>query len=196
MSMRRSKGWLSLALLVVAAIFAAGGVGQVEAAMELNGSMALGGLTVSQNGANLSLSTMISAGDTIVTSVGTGDYSGVPTLTSFGANTLDLTSLTSFMISNALWGSFAASSGFIVQQTTNFLDVFLSGTFTPGPSLAGFDPSPTSLRFSINQSGDSVSEAITLASPPASVPEPATLMLLGSALLGVAAASRRRRAKI
>jgi hypothetical protein len=110
-------------------------------------------------------------------------YAPVVLLSSFGPHVLDLSSLpalaASFSISNASYGSFAAASAVIVQRTANFLDVFLLGTFTPGPGIPGAVASPTSLRISVNQSGESLSEAITLNSPPATIPEPATLALFG-----------------
>jgi len=169
-------------------------------AAELNGSMALVGLNVTQDAANLSLSTLISATQTLVSSNGAGDYNPVPAGTLFGAHSIDLSSLTgnvinnigSFSLSNAGFGSFTATSGNIVQRNASFLDIFVLGTFTPAGALAGFDPTPTSLRFSINQSGQSVSSAITLNSPPVQVPEPAALALLGVAALGVVRYRRSR----
>jgi hypothetical protein len=169
-------------------------------AAELNGSMALVGINVSQDLANLGISTLISATDTLVSSAGAGDYAAVPAGTLFGPHSIDLSSLTgnvinnigTFSLSNAGFGSFTATSGNIVQRSANFLDIFVLGTFTPAGARAGFDPTATSLRFSINQSGDSVSSAITLNSPPVQVPEPAALALLGVAALGVVRYRRSR----
>jgi hypothetical protein len=162
----------------------------------IDGSMSLAGVGVTQNGANLAVSTLVHAADTLVSGPGLGDYSPVILLSSFGPHTLDLSSLpalaASFSISNASYGSFAAASALIIQRTTNFLDVFLLGTFTPGPGIPGAIASPTSLRISVNQSGASLSEAITLNSPPARVPEPATLTLFGSGLVALAFVVRRK----
>jgi hypothetical protein len=50
----------------------------------LDGSFPLSGIIVSQNGANLSVSTLISATDTLVLGPGLGDYAPVALLSSFG----------------------------------------------------------------------------------------------------------------
>lgn len=175
-------------------------MGTSAQAAEIDGSLSLSGLGVTQNAATLDVSTLISALDTIVASPGLGDYSPVPLLTSFGPNSLDLSSLTGnsidniagFSLSNATYGSFAATSGTIVNRNKSFLDVFVLGVFTPAAGLPGLEPTATSLRISYNQSGDSVSQAITLNSPPVQIPEPAGLALLGIAALGVVRYRRSR----
>lgn len=166
-------------------------------AAQLDGSLSLAGIVMSQNGGSLDVSTTINALGTIVTGAGLGDYAPVALLTNYGPHTIDLSSLTGNVINNiasfsltSAAGSFAATSGNIVQRTASFLDIFILGTYTPAGVLAGFDPTPTSLRISINQSGQSISEAITLNSPP--VPEPATMALMLIGALGVTAARRRQ----
>jgi hypothetical protein len=185
-----------LAMLSVVAVILT--TGSVSYATQIVGSLGLAGVSPSlNNGTNLGNTTSVSSLDTIVTDFpnGFGDYSAVPGGTPFGPTTVDLTNLSSFSISNASFGSFAASSGAIITHFANFLDVLYLGTFTPanpGP-LSTFDPSASSLRVSLNQSGAALSEAITLTSPPATttVPEPSTWLLLATGTLGLLGYGRR-----
>ena len=174
----------------------------ISHASPILGSLPLNGGGIFQNGLDLSVSTMISANSMLNLSLGSGDYAFIPIGTNFGASTLNYTSnatLASFAFSSPVWGTFVASSNAanqVVQKTANFLDVFIIGTFAPGSNAgwAGKDPTLSSLRFNINQSGTSISEAITLNTPgppPSNVPEPQTMTLLGSTLVCLAAVSRK-----
>jgi len=175
-------------LSIVAVIMA---IGNNSYAISINGSLGLAGVSPAlNNGSNLGNTTSVSSIQTIVTDFPNGfdDYSVVPFAALFGPTTVDLTNLSLFSISNPAFGSFTAASGTIVTQLVNFLDVLYLGTFTPanpGP-LSTFDPTASSLRVSINQSGSALAEAITLTSTPTAVPEPSTWLLLttGTLLLG------------
>ncbi|NWG12166.1 MAG: PEP-CTERM sorting domain-containing protein [Acidobacteria bacterium] len=179
------KTFTRSALFVAALSLAMNGVGS---AATINGSLPLSGVNAVQNGATLALSTVITSTATVTSGDGAGDFLPVPLFTDFGPTILDLADLASFSIFNAVYGSFIADGvgNVIVGQDADFLDVYLRGTYT---GLAGFEPSDASLRISVNQSGSSISQAITLnapaVAPPGEVPEPATLALSGLALIAL-----------
>jgi uncharacterized membrane protein YphA (DoxX/SURF4 family) len=195
-----SRLWkATLGLLVASVLFTHG-----EAkAMQLQGSLALAGFNVHSDKPNLApLNQKITSSFLLTSNTGTGAFAYIPLLTIFTATTLDLANLTTFSFSNATWGAFVANqpsfANQVLQHTTNFLDILLDGTFTPGPGFLvhhPYDPSEETVRLSFNQSGSgrtrSISEAITLDSPP-QVPEPGTLLLLGSGMAGLVLASRRK----
>lgn len=97
--------------------------------------------------------------------------------------------------------SFTASSG---QKSTatlgnsTFLNIYYFGTFHDSGSTAAYDDANASLSFSFNQSGGStgaVGGSATFATPPAppnTTPEPTTMVLMGSAFVGLGVLRRRK----
>jgi hypothetical protein len=166
----------------------------------ITGSLSLFGYNgVTENGADLSTSTTITASQVLTAETGHNDYSPIGGLVSFGGPiVLDLTTLSLTTLSNATYGTFTASSVQIISQNATFLDVYVLGTFTPASGLSGsLTPSLSSLAISVNKNGTSLSEGLTLSTPPVAVPEPTSLVMsaTGVALCGLIAGISRRSKK-
>ena len=177
-------------LFTIALLVATSGVMEASA---ISGSLPLVVFTATENGVDLSSSTLESAGQSLTSGNGIGDFSVVPLMTPFGSITLnDLTvgSGGGFSMSNATYGSFTATGGSIVSQTSNFLNVNLTGVYDPGPGIPGVSSSSAVVHLSFNQTGQSLSGSYTLAT----VPEPGALAFLGSGILACwrGLCSRRR----
>jgi hypothetical protein len=77
----------------------------------------------------------------------------------------------------------------VAEHNGNFGNFTGTGTITTG--VAGYDPTLANLFFSTQGNG-SVTFSATAVSNPSAVPEPSTLMLLGTGLIGAAGALKRR----
>jgi hypothetical protein len=161
-------------------------------AASLTAGLSLAGFNVVQfGGSNLSTSTSVLADPTVASSQGTGALSGVTAGTSFGPSEITFILESTgfgFHLQDAAGDMFLGTSGQIVQRTADFVDLYILGTLTVN-GVSG----DASVRISLNQSGNALSEAITLNAPSVAVPEPASIAMAGIGLVAAGLVGLRRR---
>lgn len=163
-------------------------------ASAISGSLAFTGVSVSMVGRNLETATMLFGLNSRTTDEGTGDFSVIPLLTSFGSFSVTKNKFSTgggFSISNPGYGRFDATGGDIVTVTPNHLGLDLTGTYTPGPLLVGLTASPAHAAISFTENGASISASWTLATSTA-IPEPGTVVTMAIGLCGTAVKLRRK----
>jgi len=157
----------------------------------ITGSLPFAEFNVTQNGADLTTSTIFTGTDSLTSSTGKGDFSMISAMTPFSGFTLMIASISGgggFSISNPSFGNFMATGGSIQHQTANGLVVDLTGTYIPGSSFPGLTATPADATLGFTQNGSSISASFTLAM----IPEPATMVTMGIGLCVSALALRRK----
>jgi hypothetical protein len=165
-------------------------------ATPIKGSASIGAASSTlTGGTNLLTATTVAANLEFI-GAGLLDYAVIAPFTFITDSQMHLNNILAYTWTSPV-GTWTTSGYTILTRTEHFLDLLLKGTFTPSGILSGYQASAASERLSLNQSGDSVSWAATLNSPPvgtpAPVPEPGTIVLLSSGIFGLIVYGKRRK---
>jgi len=185
----------------LAAAFVAGTAVSAHAVTFANGSLAIGAFTDTTTA--LASTTVFHLNPaTFTLASGAGDFTGLSAPAVPVATNLDLSNGASFDFSDPTIGSFAANPGavLILPSAPGVLSFFVGGTYTVGSAFSNAGSTLTANEtFSFTQTagaGNSISISGTFFSPlvpPPSVPEPASMALIGSGLIALAGVARRKR---
>jgi len=170
-------------------------------------SLALGANSVVPDPGDLTMATSFASPTGAFYSVGSGSFTGlagVPsptTLLTFSPNPVPIPASTGPLTPPGLsisgsgsasgFGTFTGTSVTVIMRTVDFLDVILMGTYSP--NFGGYDANEAAtLRIDVDRFGDVPQFGGTLTvTPQSNVPEPVSMVLLGSGLLGLGLARRR-----
>lgn len=173
----------------------------VQAAPLITGSQGLADLgTIGSDSGDLATATVFSNLEFFTTLSQSGNYVGFPITALFPPTaTLDINNPAGFTFGSATFGTFtgATISGGTFDPTTRSRAFSVIGTFNPGtafPTVPGINSAQLSISFTQNGgAGQPLSVSATLTTPAPSVPEPATIVMLGTLCGPLAIAYARRR---
>ena len=174
----------------------------VAQANVINGSIGIadiGDPSVSP-GSNINLATTFNFGNLLTTGSSTGAFVGMPTQL-FGAATLTIGDPTSVTFGSAVFGTFTSTSITEASNVAGAVSFYVLGNYTLGTFFGGNAGTTESASFTVGFTQTpahtgAISDSGTFADPPTtppSVPEPATMGIFGSALVGLGFIGRRRK---
>lgn len=144
---------------------------------------------------NINTATTFTIGNFVSTASNTGIFAGMPTQF-FPSFTFNITSPTSLAFGNSVFGTFASTAITVVTNTPGFLNLSVTGEWTPG-TFGGVTGGPfaSSLTFTFTQTPSHSGAIGASAVFETIVPEPPSVVmgLTGLAIGGVIYGFRRRR---
>jgi hypothetical protein len=176
---------LSLVLLLIM------GLASNAAAIPINGAIALSGGGQTDNDVDLTVATKFNALGPGIVNTGTGDYSGVPTFLSSPVVTFTpFTFLTVPVVPLWTFDYNGKTYSFDATSMTKNADVHMITFAGLGIAhITGFEDTIGEWSFTAQHLGEP--GAFSFSTSAATVPEPLTLILLGSGLLGLAGLRRK-----